>query len=664
MFIKITQSKIKEQQGLFITTKYIAMKKNLLILTLLMAFMGLSCKKFLTQLPQDSVSPQNYYATPDQLTSALLAVYAEMGNTDESTYSRFLSLEAGCSTDDIYARSSSNASAACFNTTSSYANYNNCWNALYTGIERANLLIQAIPKSPVPDAVKNEILGEALFLRAYYYFILVGYWGDVPLKLTATTGVTDVSIARSPASDVYAQIIKDMTTAEGLVYTTALQGTNTRVSQTGVEGMLAKVYLHAAGRLNNPAYFAQARTWALKVINSGAHSLNPDYAKIFQNESGDIEEPKECILEVAFYSNNPETYFSYERFGSTVGINNTNTLNAFMQGLYIATGTYFNAFGKGDTRRDWTLAPYYYIGGSSAANINNGTTNLLPTDVWGRAMAKWRRTYQTSASIGVKNFGGTNWPLLRYADVLLMFAEADNEVNGPTDGGSIAYINQVRERGYGKAINGQWVFNINITNGGSGYTVAPVVNISGGGASRPATATATITGGKVTAITITDNGANFTSAPTVTIAAPTTGTTATATAVLFDYGTQCDLPAAGLWTKATLRQQIQLERSLELGGEGLRKLDLIRWGLFLPTMTNMQTYFTSGQAAYTIGPLSFPATVAAPTASASATYGYTGRTSGITPYKNATARDTLFPIPIAELQLNPAIPNSAQNPGW
>lgn len=647
------------------TSNYLAMNKNTVLVILLLSVLGISCKKFLVQLPQDSVSPQNYYATPDQLTSALMAVYAELGNTDESTFSRFLSLEAGNSADDIYIRTSGNISSASFNTSSSYANYNNCWNNLYTGIERANLLMEALPKSPVPDAFKKNIMGEALFLRAYYHFLLVSYWGDVPLKLKSTTGVTDVSIPRTPADQVYAQVIKDLLAAEAMVNSVTVQATTARISATGVQGILAKVYLHAAGRLNKPEFYTEARTWALKVINSGLHSLNPDYTKIFINHSADIEDWKECLWEVGFYSTNPQTYFSYERFGSTIGINNTNTLNAFMQGTYHGSGLYYNSFGKGDLRRDWTLAPFYYIGGSSGANIDKGTANVAAADVWGRSMAKWRRTYQTAASIGVKNFGGTNWPLLRYSDVLLMCAEADNEINGPGNSGNIAWINLVRERGYGKAINGQWVYSIAITNAGAGYTSAPAVTISGGGASRAATATATITAGKVTAITITDPGANFTSVPTVAIAAaPTGGTTATATASLFDYATQCYLPDQSTWTKETLRQEIMLERSLELGGEGHRKLDLIRWGTFLTTMQNMKTYITSGRPAFAIGPLNFPATIAAPTSNATATFGYTGRTSVIAPYNNVTARDVLFPIPIAETQLNPAIPPSAQNTGW
>jgi hypothetical protein len=630
---------------------------------LVLSITSISCQKYLTQLPQDSVSPTNYYKTNDQLTSALMSVYAELGNTDESTYSRFLSLEAGNSTDEIYARSSANASAACYNTSSSYANFANCWNDLYTGIERANLLIAAIPTSPVDTVSKNKILGEALFLRAYYHFVLTSYWGDVPLKLKPTSGVTDINFPRTNTADVFAQIIKDMTTAEGLVASSAAQGTNTRISQTGVEGMLAKVYLHAAGRLNKPEYYTNARDWATKVINSGVHSLNPDYSKVFINESADVEDPKEAMWEVGFYSNNPETYFSYERFGSTIGINNANTQNAFMQGLYQCTGTYYNSFGKGDLRRDWTIAPYYYTGTSTATQlIDNGITMTPSASIWGRSMAKWRRNYQTAASIGVKNFGSTNWPLLRYADVLLIAAEADNELNGPT-ATNVGYINLVRERAYGKNLIGNWVYTINIVNGGSGYTTAPTVTISGGGATTGATATATVASGKVSAITITLAGAGYTSAPTVTIAPPTSGTAATATAVLFDYPTQCDFSPAS-WTKATLKQALMLERSLELGGEGHRKLDLIRWGTFLSVTQNMVNIFTNGQTAYTLGQISIPATVAAPTSSATSSYGYTGRTSGIAPYQKVSARDVVFPIPAAEMQLNPGIPTSAQNTGW
>lgn len=620
------------------------MKKRIGILVFIAALTGTtSCKKYLTQLPQDSVAPQTYYATSAQLTAALMAIYAELGNSDEATYSRFLSLEANASNDEYYIRSSSSIAASAYNANSSYANFTNCWNDMYEGIERANLLLASFGTSPVTQSIKDEIRGETLFLRAYYYFILVSYWGDVPLKLTPTSSVTDINYPRVPKKQVYTQIINDMTTAEGLVNTSIFWNNCGRISKTGVEGILARVCLHAAGRLADASYYQQAENWAQKVVSSGIHSLNTDYKQIFINESQDIEDIKECIWEVEFYQDAAGVYHNYERFGSTIGVQNTNIDYGFMQGQYETLGTYYSLFGKGDLRRDWTITPYYYASNDAV----NGITYTVSTGTWGRYLAKWRRNYQTASNISVKNFGPTNWPLLRYADVLLMLAEADNEINGPTlinEG----YVNQVRERGYGTTVVGRNVITITLGSAGTGYTVAPNITITGGGATKQATAITTIASGKVTTLTITDPGAFYTSVPTVTItSANGVGSGATATAAISNL-TDADLLPAQYSSKAVFRQTIMDERSRELGGEGHRRLDLIRWGTFLPVMQNLATIIP----------------VQSPSANATSTYGYTGRTSAAQPYKNVTARDTLFPIPIGELTLNPGIPFNAQNPGW
>ncbi|MEO7311814.1 MAG: RagB/SusD family nutrient uptake outer membrane protein [Chitinophagaceae bacterium] len=642
------------------------MKTKLFILTFLIIALGLtSCKKFLTQLPEDSISPETYYNTPVELTSALMSVYSSLSNTNESTYSRFLTLEASCSTDEMV-RPGSAVSPGTYNSSSAYPAYGTCWSTIYAAIDRANLLLEKIPGSPAPIAVKNEIKGEALFLRAYYYFMLVNLWGDVPLRLKSTSGIQDVSSPRVPQKEIYEKIIADMIEAEPLVNPIATWGHNGRISTTGVDGILARVCLHAAGRLNDPAYYPKARAWALKVITSGSHSLNPDYKQIFINQSADLIDIQESIWEVEFYSNSGTTFSANsERFGSSLGIRNDIATTGFMQGniTQAMTGYYYSLFKKEDLRRDWTIPNFAYIGN----DISKGIVALPLTapattaTIWGRSLSKWRRSYQPAYSIVNKNGGCTNWPLLRYADVLLMFAEADNEISGPSDA-SIGYINQVRERAFGKALNGKIVTTFTVTDGGSGYpntsaTVAgPAVTITGGGASRSAVATATVVGGKVTEIAIVDVGANYTSVPTVTIAAPTTGVRATATASLLSFNsTLSNFPSAASWSQATLREAIRIERSLELGGEGLRKWDLIRWGTLLTTASDMKDIVVNGKPAFSVGPLSFPATVACPT---------NIRANTLLPYSNATIRDVVFPIPIDELIRNPGIPNSAQNTGW
>jgi hypothetical protein len=588
-----------------------------------------SCKKYLNLQPLDTVVSATYYANEAQLTSALMAVYSPLGNTDESTYSRFLSLEATAANDEDY-YSGGNASNANYNQSASYSNFYACWTNMYAGIERANLLLEHIDGSSAPQASKDFIRGEALFLRAYYHFVLVSYWGNIPMKLSSTTSVTDVSHPRTPQKQVYDQVISDMTAAEALVKPITYWNHSGRVSKTAVEGILARVCLYAAGRLHDDSYLAQSYTWSQKLITSNTHSLLPDYKQIFINESADLYDIREMLWEVEFYRDAAGQYSEYERFGSTIGINNSNiNVGGFMQGGYGCTGNHYALYGNGDSRRDWNMTNFYYTGNNAA----NPKVYFPTTYTWGRYVAKWRREYQPASVITVKNFGGTNWPLLRYADVLLMNAEASNEINGPT-AAAIAEVNLVRRRAY----NG--VKTITVTNGGTGYTTSPTVTVTGSGTGTIATANRT--GNVVTSVTISYAGSGYTAVPTITFTGGG-GTGATATATLYTTA-DADLLPAQTASKAAFRQAIMDERSCELAFEGFRKLDLLRWGILISTMQNMVALINTQ----------------APSASNS-TFGYAGRTKFLVPYTNFTARDTLFAIPTTELSLNPAM---TQNPGW
>lgn len=603
--------------------------KKYIIITIMVLSLGLvGCQKFLTELPQDTASPQTFFNTKDQLTSAIMSVYSPLGNIDESTYSRFFPLEANAATDEFSLRSANSVAASIYNTSSSYPTFGDCWNNLYLGIERANFLLEQLPNSSAAPADISEIQGEALFLRGYYHFLLVEYWGDVPLKIITTKSASDINRVRTPAKQVYDQIIKDMTAAEALVNTATIWGvTNTgRISKTGVEGMLSRVYLHAAGRLKDNSYLAPAVSWGKMVITGGEHKLNPDYKQIFINESQDINDNKECIWEVEFMRDATGIYSEYERFGSTQGVENQDIGTGFSQGTYNATGTLYELYAPGDLRRDWVIANFNY--GGTTKSALNGKVYISPATHWKRELAKWRREYQNAANIGIKNFGPTNFPLLRYSDVLLTVAEADNEINGPT-AENIEYVNQVRRRGYGVSLVGRNINNLTITNGGtSGYALTSVVTFSGGGATRDAKAAiSAVSSGKITAITLIDGGAGYTSAPTITISG---GTGAVITPMISNL-TDCELLPANYSSKDVFRSFIMAERSRELAGESHHKLDLFRWGTFLSTMSAMvpivQLNFSTVASSYT----------------------------------NATARDLTFPIPIQEMSLNPQM---VQNPGW
>src|SRR5690606_38987422 len=139
----------------------------------------------------------------------------------------------------------------------------------------------------------------------------------------------------------------------------------------------------------------------------------------------------------------------------------------------------------------------------------------------------------------------------------------------------------VRRRGYGKYLNGEGVKSITLVSSGTGYTTVPTVAISGGGGTG-ATATATISGGQVTAINITNKGKFYTSAPVITITGGN-GSGATATAILTEI-TDADLNASYFASNTLFLKAIQEERARELCYENVRKDDLIRWGIFYERM--------------------------------------------------------------------------------
>lgn len=608
------------------------MKKQLIISLIVLGVGFTGCEKFLTELPKDTVAPETFYKATDQLTAALMSIYSPMGAIDESTYSRFFVLE-GQATDEFTPTSapSTAVNASLYNTSSTYVKFDDAWNNLYLGIERANLLLENLDKSTAPVNDVKQIRGEALFMRASYHFLLVAYWGDVPLKITTTKKASDIERPRTPAKVVYDKVIADMTEAEALIKTSTAWGvTNTaRISKTGVEGILSRVCLHAAGRLQDPSYLPAAISWGKKVVTSGEHSLNSDFKQIFINESQDIDDNKECIWEVQFSRDANGANSEYERFGSSLGIKNDDIVNGgFMQGGYYATATLYSSFANGDLRRDWTIANYSYAAGTgtTARSPLNGNVYVAPTITGTRTLAKWRRGYQNPAQIVIKNFGPTNFPLLRYSDVLLTLAEAENEVDGPTIE-NVGYVNQVRKRGYGVDLVGRNINNLTITNGGaSGYALNSVVTFSGGGATRDAKAAiSTVSNGKITAITLIDGGANYTSAPTITVSKGTGAVITATVSNLLDY----EIKATD-FDKGSFKVFLMKERSRELAGESHRKLDLMRWRNFVPTMKAM-----------------------IPNVS----------TTLRTIYNNVSERDTLYPIPLNEMNLNPAMAGK-QNKGW
>ncbi len=527
------------------------MKKIFYLLTAVLTLSISSCKKFLETKPTDFLSPVNYYQTEAQLNYALNGVYDILGQ--RGVYGDALISRMGTEADEGFYAVSTFSGSQIYNHSTADTYVLTLWQLLYDGINRANLLLDNINKPTMDENARNVIRGEAKFLRAYYYFVLVTNWGDVPLILSPTSSANNTSIARTPAAEVYKTIIAEMTEADGLVNTATKVGFGGRVNKSAVEGILARVCLYMAGNpVKDISKYNDALKWTKKIMDGGEHTLNPSYQQIFINYAQDLYDVKESIWEVEFWGNTAGIYREGGRVGINTGIANSFTSNntvGYVYGFIQTTARLFNSYGSTkDLRRDWAIGPWRF---TSSGTVR---TNWSATQIYERFCGKWRREYEVVTPKST-NDSPENFPLLRYSDVLLMFAEAENEVNGPT-AAAYAAINQVRRRAYGKLVTGA----TNLTEG--------------------------------------------------------------------------DIPA-GL-SKTDFTTMIRVERSRELCYEGLRKYDLIRWGILGSTMKSVATEIKTG---------------------ASTALQYAGNAGN-----NITEpRHLLLPIPAYELGVNPAL---TQNTNW
>lgn len=601
-----------------------------LILTATLLF---SCTKdFLETVPYDFLAPETYYQTEEQLNYAKAGVYHHLGTSDLwGTIANYL---LGFSADEGYMnRASLNIGPWNLNHVPTDSYNLRLWRNLYYGINRANVVLANVDNNKeLSQSFRDQVRGEVLLLRSYYYFLLVQHYGAIPLKTGPTVSVEDVDSPNVDAKTVYKQIIQDMTEAEKLVKDITEIGHGGQVSKSAVRGLLARVNLYMAGKpVNDVSGYAEAKKWAKMVMDDAVagHSLNPDFPKVFINYSADAYDIKESIWEVEFWGNRQDSYVETGNLGwhngPAVAAAQTNTGRADAY-MYI-TSKMYNIFEPGDLRKFWSIAFFTY--NSSGAN-GAKTFTAESTDEankFTRYPAKWRREYEVllpkHATTTPQNF-----PLLRYSDVLLMYAEAENELNGPTSS-AIAAVNQVRQRAWATGIK-----SITVTNGGSGYASAPTVSFSGNGGAE---ATSVVANGALTAINLTRDAAtfyklgNYSSAPTVTI---TGGGGSGAQAVAEIYTKEeANLKPSDSASKESFRKLIMDERMRELNFEGMRKSDLIRWGIFVETMQDMGNVIA----------------VQVPTAIYKRAY------------SNAEPKHLLMPIPSSELTVNEAI---KQNPGW
>lgn len=578
---------------------------NIIFSTLLALVCFNSCTKELKIIPTDFLVPENYFENKTQLNAGLSGVYKQLSvsNVYKAYYQyMYLGTDESVSTEDITKNTVPSTYTA--NATSPFIT--GLWAALYTGVSRANLVLENIDKpKDLTEEERNWIKGEAKFLRAYYYFMLTQWFGDIPLRLSSTkTG--ESNFAFTPSKEVYDFVISDMTEAEQLLKNKKANNFpySERVTQTVVQGMLARVCLYAAGYpINDKKRYNDVLIWAKKVQASGLHQLNPDFQQIFINHSADLYDNnyRESMWEVdATYD--PSNVSLDIGTASRIEQSNSNNILGLGSGvLRTPAGFYYNYEG-GDLRRDWTSVPYSLSGGSATVEPNV-TYYANTSEKWRRESGKWRRKYEVklprNGYLTPKNI-----PILRYSDVLLMLAEAENEINGPTQI-AIDAINEVRKRGFGETKGSRGIASIEIYDEGTGYTTAPTITFIGGtqvvrpnGPYGPVPnemvrAAATVVGGKITKVDIVTMGDGYTSLPDVVLS----GTNQTAI-LKAKFAVSSALRADQTASPDTFRQTIRDERMRELAFEMLRRQDLKRWNILVETVRKVADEAINGS--YTV----------------------------------------------------------------
>ena len=440
--------------------------KHYIFLLLGVVLMGSSCSMLDTE-PYDTSTPDEFYSTEQEVEMALNGVYAQMAGSN--LYGGDILARMGLAVDIGYEYYSSDQNTVGdYDIQPSDPKVQKYWRYFYEGIGRANMLMEHIDNAKLPKKQRDNIYAQALFLRAYYHFMLVVRFRNIPMMLhTVADGTaSSVQVEQADPRDVYRQIIADMEEAAPYLSTAEELQSPGRVSQSTAYGILARVALNFAGYpLYEKGMYAKAKEYTEKVIATNFHRLNPSYEELFKCYIQDRYDVRESIWEVEFYGNNEGTYSATAgRVGRDNGIaysNQTNSRTTMMPngktimenygysiGIQRASAYYLNLFEEGDQRRDWTIAPYRYNPNASFADAGYKDSDL---GNWEHSCGKFRREYELSED-RTTSYTPINFPLLRYSDVLLMWAEsviADKTTSDAELAQAREYINWVRRRGYG-----------------------------------------------------------------------------------------------------------------------------------------------------------------------------------------------------------------------
>ena len=428
---------------------------KILSIALLVLCISSSCKDYLNDQSPSTFTENTIFTNTDFATKALLAGYN--GLCDQYTYARFAMFLPASDIEFSEYSTSTGAwySQMRYETTGSTTYLDLIWKYFYQTIEDVNICIDGLPGSPIWENKETAddarcLYGEAIAIRALCYYKLISFWGDVPFITSSTKGDSDFFQPKTDRDSIYEYLIQDLKDVED--YVPWMSETTERISKGFIKGLRARMALAYAGySLRNKTFETRrGRTWeeyypiarqeCQEIMESGKHRLNPSFENIFKTMCTYTHDLiyKESMFELAFGKFNVGymgTFFCGTTHSYTDAKYGTGGSN-------IATSpAYYYSFDTEDTRRDVTLPLIYYdVNSQQVLYSNNGYTYWEP--------AKFRKKW-ISPLMGGENTNGTgvNRPMMRYSDIILMFAEAENEINGPTQAAKDA-LAMVRQRAF------------------------------------------------------------------------------------------------------------------------------------------------------------------------------------------------------------------------
>jgi tetratricopeptide (TPR) repeat protein len=387
------------------------MKHRYLTVPFLLAMLG-GCDDLLTETPESFLAPENFYRTAQDAEAAVLSTYEPLGGGN-NVVQYFISVEVGSDEGQVAADPNPNtrmSAALTYDAQSPWVT--NPYRQFYLTITRANMALEQIPEVPMNEGRKQVLIGEAKFTRALGYYHLVRLYGAVPLVTTPAEQLQPPQ--RAPEEAVYQQIFQDAQEAAESLPVAWDESNTGRATRGAALTLLADAHLYRQE-------WQQAADYAKQVIDLGVYSLFPDYLQAF----------------LPAFENGQEHIFSLQANGPTSPVGSAFAALYFPRevgpnrgggwGMGAPTLWHYNSYIAGDHRKEVTYrTDWVNLAGEEFNDLHPHVYKFRPTRV----------TPHTS--------GDVNRPIYRYAEVLLIYAEALNELNRPAE--AVQYLNRIRER--------------------------------------------------------------------------------------------------------------------------------------------------------------------------------------------------------------------------